>query len=64
MNEVCSDAIKVFTSGVSIPIKASYGISIMSYTLMKGCPVSACVSDAGGPFLLEGLGVLGHPSVI
>ena len=27
---------------------------------MKGCPVSARMCDAGGPFLLKGAGVLGH----
>jgi hypothetical protein len=31
---------------------------------MESCPVSARMRDAGGPFLLKGLGVLGHPSFI
>jgi hypothetical protein len=29
---------------------------------MKGCPVSACMCDAGVPFLWEGFRILGgHP---
>jgi hypothetical protein len=62
--EVGSQAIEVFTSGVGIPIKAGYCAAVMSYAFMEGCPVSARMSDAGGPFFLEGLGVLGHPLVI
>ena len=31
---------------------------------MKGWPVSARMSDAGGPFLLKGFGVLGHTQFI
>ena len=54
MNEVSSEAIEVFASRVGIPIKAGYGITVVSYALMKGFPVSARMRDAGGPFLLEG----------
>ena len=60
MYEIGPQAIEVFTSGVGIPIKAGYCIAVMSYTLMKGCPVSARMGYAGGPFLLKGLRVLGH----
>ena len=60
MYEVGSKTIEVFASGVCIPIKASYSIAVMSYTLMESCPVSARMRDAGGPFLLEGFGVSGH----
>jgi hypothetical protein len=58
--EVGSQAIEVFTSGICIPIKAGYCIAVVPYTLMKGCPVSARMSNAGDPFLLKGFGVLGH----
>ena len=64
MYEVGSQAIEVFTSGVGIPIKAGYCDAVMSYALMKGCPVSARMRDAGCPFLLEGFGVLGHTTFI
>lgn len=60
MNQVGSQAIEVFASRIGIPVKAGYGITVMPYALMKGCPVSARMCDAGGPFLLEGFGVLGH----
>ncbi len=60
MNEVGSQAIEVFASRVGIPIKAGYGITVVSYALMESCPVSARMRDAGGPFLLKGFGVLGH----
>jgi hypothetical protein len=67
MYEVGSQAIEVFASGVCIPIEASYGVAVMSYAPVKGCPVSARMRDAGGPFLLKGLRVIGfyqHPSFI
>ena len=60
MYEVGSQAVEVFASGVGIPIEASNGIAIVSYALMEGCPVSARMRDAGGPFLLKGFGVLWH----
>ena len=60
VNEVGPQTIEVFASGIGTPIKASYRVAIVSYTLMKGCPVSARMRDAGGPFLLKGFGVLGH----
>ena len=60
MNQIGSKTIEVFASRVGIPIKASYRIAVMSYTLMKGIPMSTRMSDAGGPFFLKGLGVLGH----
>lgn len=52
------------TSGICIPIKASYCIAVVSYTLMESSPVSARMRDAGGSFLLEGFEVLLHPSFI
>lgn len=58
--EVGSKTIEVFTSGVGIPIKSGYCIAVVPYALMKGCPVSARMRDAGSPFLLKGAGVLGH----
>ncbi len=60
MNEIGSEAIEVFASGVSIPVKAGYCVAVMSYALMEGCPVSARMSNAGAPFLLKGFRVLGH----
>ena len=60
MYKVSSQAIKVFASGVCIPVKASYSVAIVSYALMECCPVSARMRNAGGPFLLEWLGILGH----
>jgi hypothetical protein len=54
MNEVSPQAIKVSTSGIGIPIKASYGVAVVSYAFMECCPVSARMNNAGGPFLLEG----------
>ena len=60
MYEVGSQGIEVFPSGVGIPIKPGDGIAVVSYALMECCPVSARMCDAGGPFLLEGFGVLGH----
>ena len=60
VDEIGSEAIKVFASWICIPIKASDGIAIVSYALMEGCPVSARMRDAGGPFLLKGFRVLGH----
>ena len=54
MNKVGSQTVKVFASGVGIPIKAGDGITVVSYALMKCCPVSARMRDAGDPFLLEG----------
>ena len=60
MYEVGSKTIEVFACRVGIPVKAGYCIAVVSYTLMKGCPVSARMCDAGGPFLLKGFGVLGH----
>ena len=60
MDQIGSKTIEVFTSGVGTPIKARYRIAVVYYTFMKRRPVSARMSDAGGPFLLKGLGVLGH----
>ena len=60
MNQVSSKAVEVFASGIGTPIKASYSIAVMSYALMKGCPVRARMCDTGGPFLLEGFRVLRH----
>lgn len=60
VNEVGSQTIEVFASGIGIPIKASYSVAIVSYALMECCPMSARMSDAGGPFLLKSFGVLGH----
>ena len=60
MYEVGSQAVEIFASGIGIPVKASYGIAVMPYSLMKCCPVSARMCDAGNPFLLKGFGVLGH----
>jgi len=56
-------AIEVFASGVGIPIKSGYGITVVSYARMKCCPVSVRMNNAGGPFLLEGFIVLRHPSL-
>ena len=64
MNKISSKAIEVFASGICIPIKAGYGIAVMSYALMECCPMSARMCDAGSPFLLEGLVVLGHSLLI
>ena len=65
MYEVSPQAVEVFTSRVSIPIKSGYCLAVVSYPLMECCPVSTRMRDAGGPFLLEGFGVLGgHPPVI
>ena len=62
MYEVGSQAIEVFASGICIPIKAGYCITVMSYTLMESCPVSARMFDAGDPFFLKGFRILGgHP---
>jgi hypothetical protein len=58
--EVGSKTIKVFAGGVGIPVKAGYCIAVMPYALMKCCPVSARMRDAGSPFLLKGVGVLRH----
>ena len=55
MNEVGSQTIEVFASGVGIPIKPGDGIAVVSYAFMECCPVSARMRDAGGPFLLEGI---------
>lgn len=55
MNEVSSEAIEVFASRVGIPVEAGDGVAVMPYALMKGCPVSARMCDAGGPFLLKGI---------
>ena len=60
MNEVGSQAIEVFASRVSIPIKAGYSVAVVSYAFMESCPVSTRMRDAGSPFLLKGIGVLGH----
>lgn len=60
MYEVSSQAVEAFSSGIGIPIKAGYCITVVPYALMKCCPVSARMGDAGGPFLLEGFGVLRH----
>ena len=60
MNEVGSKTVEVFASRVGIPIKASYDVAVVSYALMKGIPMSTRMSNAGGPFLLKGLEVLGH----
>ncbi len=60
MYEVGSQAIEVFASRVSIPIKAGYGVTVMSYAFMECCPVSARMCNAGSPFLLKGFGILGH----
>ena len=60
MYEVGSKTIEVFTCRVGIPIKAGYSVTVMPYAFMEACPVSARMCDAGGPFLLEGFGVLGH----
>ncbi len=54
MYEVSSQAVEVFTGRVGIPVKAGYCIAVVPYALMKCCPVSARMCDAGGPFLLEG----------
>jgi hypothetical protein len=35
MDQVGSKTVEVFTRGVSIPIKARYGIAVMPYALMK-----------------------------
>lgn len=64
MNEIGPQAIEVFASGIGIPIKAGYCVAVVSYALMKCCPVSARMRNAGGPFLLKGFGVLGHASFI
>lgn len=61
VNQVSAQAIEVLPSWVGIPVKASDSIAIVSYALMEGCPVSARMSYASSPFLLEGLGVLLHP---
>jgi hypothetical protein len=53
MYQVCSKTIEVFTCRVGIPIKARYCIAVVPYALMKCCPVSARMRDAGSPFLLE-----------
>ena len=64
MYEVGSQAIEVFASRICIPIKACDGITVVSYALMKCCPVSTRMRDTGGPFLLKSFGVLGHSSFI
>ena len=61
MYKVGSQAVEIFASRISTPIKAGYCIAVVPYALMKCCPVSARMRDAGGPFLLEGLRVLLHP---
>ena len=58
MYEVSSQAEEVFTGRVGIPVKASYGIAVVSYAFMECCPVSARMCDAGSPFLLKSFGVL------
>lgn len=60
MYEVSPQAVEVFTSRIGIPIKAGYGIAVVSYAFMECCPVSARMYDAGGPFLLKRYGVFGH----
>jgi hypothetical protein len=63
--EVGSQGIEVFASRICIPIKACDGITVVSYALMKCCPVSTRMCDAGDPFLLKSLRVLGrHPAFI
>ena len=64
MYEVGSKTIEVFACRVGIPVKASYGIAVVSYAFMECCPVSARMRDPGSPFLLESFGVLGHSSFI
>ena len=67
MYEVSSQTIEVFASRVGIPVKAGYCIAVVSYALMKGCPVSARMCNAGSPFLLKGfrgLSCCGHQSFI
>ena len=64
MYEVGPKTIEVFTCRVGIPIKAGYCIAVVPYALMKCCPVSARMRDAGSPFLLEGFEVLMHVSFI
>lgn len=64
MYEVGSWAIEVFASGICIPIKTGYGIAVVSYALVKCCPMSARMCDAGNPFLLKSFRVLGHPTFI
>ena len=54
MNQVSSKAVEVFASGISIPIKTSDGITVVSYAFMECCPVRARMNNAGSPFLLEG----------
>ena len=54
MYKIGSQTIEVFAGGICIPVKASYGIAVVPYALMECCPVSARMSDAGGPFFLEG----------
>ena len=60
MYEIGSQAVEIFTRGVGIPIKACYGIAVVSYALMECCPVSARMCNTGSPFLLKGLRVLRH----
>ena len=67
MYEVGSQAIEGFARRVGIPIKAGYSVAVMPHALMKCCPVSAHMRDAGSPFLLKGFGGLsccGHQSFI
>lgn len=60
VNEIRAKAIEVFASRVGIPVKTGYCIAVVSYALMKCCPVSARMCNTGGPFFLEELRVLRH----
>lgn len=64
MYKVGSQAVEIFASRISIPIKAGYCIAVVPYAFMECCPVRARMCDAGGPFLLEGLRVMRHTTFI
>ena len=60
MDEIGPKTVEVFAGGIGVPVKASYCIAVVPYPLMKCCPVSARMCNAGGPFLLKSFGVLVH----
>jgi hypothetical protein len=55
MNEIGTQAIKVFAGGIGTPIKPRYRIAIVLYPPMKGIPMCTGMRNAGNPFLLKRL---------
>lgn len=67
MDKICSKAVEVLASRICVPIKSRDGIAVVFYPLMKSCPMSARMFNAGIPFLLKSFRVLIgslHPSFI